>query len=92
MRSPPLHEKIMKKLRRFKRKSSASEQPTRITNETVAEGELPGGVINVGETIVPMTLEKAIEYIKEDEYVEITPTRVRLRKKILKETERKRAR
>lgn len=27
----------MKKLRRFKRKSSASEQPTRITNETVAE-------------------------------------------------------
>ena len=37
MRSPPLHEKIMKKLRRFKRKSSASEQPTRITNETVAE-------------------------------------------------------
>ncbi len=41
--------------------------------------------------IVPMTLEKAIEYIKDDEYVEITPTRVRLRKKHLKETDRKRA-
>lgn len=27
------------------------------TNETVAEGELPGGIINVGETIVPMTLD-----------------------------------
>jgi len=38
-----------------------------------------------------MTLEKAIEYIKDDEYVEITPTRVRLRKKFLKENERKRA-
>jgi GTP-binding protein len=42
--------------------------------------------------IVPMTLEKAIEYIKDDEYVEITPTRVRLRKRFLTEHERKRAR
>lgn len=41
--------------------------------------------------VVPMTLEKAIEYIKDDEYVEITPTQVRLRKKHLKETDRKRA-
>lgn len=41
--------------------------------------------------IVPMTLEKAIEYIGADEYVEITPTSVRLRKKYLKEHERKRA-
>lgn len=40
--------------------------------------------------IVDMTLEKAIEYIKEDEYVEITPTQIRLRKKYLKEHERKR--
>lgn len=41
--------------------------------------------------IIPMTLEKAIEYIGPDEYVEITPTTVRLRKKFLKEHERKRA-
>lgn len=41
--------------------------------------------------IVPMTLEKAIEYIGPDEYVEITPTSVRLRKKYLKEHERKRS-
>jgi GTP-binding protein len=41
--------------------------------------------------MVPMTLEKAIEYIKEDEYVEITPTQIRLRKKYLKEHERKKA-
>lgn len=40
--------------------------------------------------VVPMTLEKAIEYIGPDEYVEITPTQVRLRKKFLKEHERKR--
>ena len=41
--------------------------------------------------IIPMTLEKAIEYIKDDEFVEITPTKVRLRKRFLKEHERKRA-
>lgn len=40
--------------------------------------------------IIEMTLEKAIEYIKEDEYVEITPSTIRLRKKFLKEHERKR--
>jgi len=40
--------------------------------------------------VVPMTLEKAIEYIKEDEYVEITPTQIRLRKKHLSENIRKR--
>ncbi|MBU2524426.1 translational GTPase TypA [Patescibacteria group bacterium] len=42
--------------------------------------------------IMPMTLEKAIEYIKEDEYAEITPTQVRLRKKYLNENDRKRHR
>jgi GTP-binding protein len=38
-----------------------------------------------------MSLEEAIEYIEDDEYVEITPTSVRLRKKILDEGMRKRA-
>lgn len=33
----PRREKIMKKLHRFKKKSSATERPARITNETVAE-------------------------------------------------------
>ncbi len=37
------------------------------------------------------SLEEALEYIKEDEYVEVTPTHMRLRKIILDETERKRA-
>ena len=37
------------------------------------------------------TLEEALEYIQEDEYVEVTPESLRLRKILLKEHERKRA-
>lgn len=37
-----------------------------------------------------MTLEEAIDYISEDEYVEVTPETIRLRKKYLKEGDRKR--
>ena len=39
-----------------------------------------------------MTLEDALDYIQNDEYVEITPTAIRLRKKYLTENERKRNR
>lgn len=42
-------------------------------------------------TPVVFSLEEALEYIKEDEYVEVTPHHLRLRKIILDETERKRA-
>jgi GTP-binding protein len=38
-----------------------------------------------------MSLEECMEYIKDDEYVEVTPKSIRLRKIILDETERKRA-
>ena len=38
-----------------------------------------------------MTLEQALEFIDDDELVEITPTDIRLRKKILPELERKRS-
>ena len=44
--------------------------------------------------IVPpkiFSLEEALEYIKEDEYVEITPKSMRLRKILLNEVDRKRA-
>ena len=37
------------------------------------------------------SLEEALEYIKEDEYVEVTPHAMRLRKILLNETDRKRA-
>lgn len=40
--------------------------------------------------IKPMSLEEALEYIDDDELVEITPTNIRLRKKLLTENERKR--
>ncbi|MBP8944673.1 MAG: translational GTPase TypA [Paludibacteraceae bacterium] len=39
---------------------------------------------------VIFSLEEALEYIKEDEYVEITPSNIRLRKIYLDENERKR--
>ena len=40
---------------------------------------------------VVFSLEEALEYIKGDEYVEVTPNHLRLRKIILDELERKRA-
>jgi len=40
---------------------------------------------------VKFSLEEALEYIQEDEYVEVTPESIRLRKILLTETDRKRA-
>ena len=40
---------------------------------------------------IEMTLENALEFIDDDELVEVTPTSVRVRKKLLTEVERKRA-
>ena len=40
---------------------------------------------------IQLTLEKAVEFIADDELVEITPQSIRLRKRFLKEHERKRA-
>ncbi len=42
-------------------------------------------------TPLKLTLERAIEFIADDELVEITPKSIRLRKRFLKEHERKRA-
>ncbi|HQI46242.1 MAG TPA: translational GTPase TypA [Bacteroidales bacterium] len=41
---------------------------------------------------IKFSLEEAMEYIKSDEYVEITPKSIRMRKIILNETDRKRKR
>jgi GTP-binding protein len=43
------------------------------------------------EGVLRMSLERAIEYIDVDEYVEVTPKSLRLRKRILHATARKRA-
>ena len=40
---------------------------------------------------IRFSLEEALEYIQADEYVEVTPNKIRLRKVLLKENERKRA-
>ncbi len=40
---------------------------------------------------IRMSLEQALEFIDEDELVEVTPQSIRLRKKLLKETDRRRA-
>lgn len=39
-----------------------------------------------------LTLEQAIDFIQEDEYVEVTPNNIRLRKKVLSESQRKSSR
>jgi len=41
---------------------------------------------------IRFTLEEALEYIQDDEYVEVTPRAIRLRKILLKEHDRKKAR
>lgn len=40
---------------------------------------------------IKFSLEEALEYIQKDEYVEVTPKSIRLRKILLKETDRKRS-
>jgi GTP-binding protein len=40
---------------------------------------------------IKMTLEKALAYIEDDELVEVTPSSIRLRKKLLDENDRKKA-
>ncbi len=40
---------------------------------------------------IKMTLEQALEFIDDDELVEVTPTSIRLRKRHLTENDRRRA-
>ena len=59
----------------------------RLTNMR-SQGEGKGIQLNPP---LKLSLERALEYIGSDEYVEATPKNLRLRKKILDETQRKRA-
>jgi len=38
-----------------------------------------------------LSLEESLEFIEQDELVEVTPKQIRLRKTLLKETDRRRA-
>ena len=55
------------------------------------DGPLEGARIARGVEQRRLTLERAIEYIGPDEYVEATPKSLRLRKKILDANARKRS-
>ena len=60
--------------------------------EDVYDGEIVGqntDKVSIAPPVI-FSLEEALEYIKEDEYVEVTPKSIRLRKIVLNETERKR--
>ncbi|MGC9312646.1 MAG: hypothetical protein ACP5IA_08115, partial [Sediminispirochaetaceae bacterium] len=39
--------------------------------------------------VIPLTIEKAIQFIKDDELVEITPAAIRLRKSVLPSAQRR---
>ena len=64
--------------------------PTKTKHLTNMRSQGDGKGIQL-EPALKMSLERAIEYIAGDEYVEATPKNLRLRKKILNATQRKRA-
>ena len=64
--------------------------PTKTKHLTNMRSQGDGKGIQL-ETALKMSLERAIEYIAGDEYVEATPKNLRLRKKYLNATQRKRA-
>lgn len=70
-------------------KDSMTVNPTKEKHLTNMRSSGADDAINLTPPI-DMTLERAIEYVEEDEYVEVTPESIRLRKKFLKESERKR--
>jgi GTP-binding protein len=72
------------------RDSDIPVNPTRSKHLTNMRSKGDGVGIQL-EVPLKMSLERALEYIGPDEYVEATPKNLRLRKKILDETQRKRA-
>ena len=64
--------------------------PTKAKHLTNMRSQGDGKGIQL-EPPLKMSLERALEYIAADEYVEATPKNLRLRKKILNATQRKRA-
>jgi len=64
--------------------------PTKTKHLTNMRSQGEGKGIQL-EPALKMSLERSLEYIATDEYVEATPKNLRLRKKILNATRRKRA-
>ena len=89
--------KLLKDYARFLVKISKSYQPIiiagggKIARHYISHARSSGA--DDKAKIVPaikFSLEEALEYIQKDEYVEVTPNNLRLRKILLKEVERKR--
>ena len=63
-------------------------------NELLAVSQAPG-VTDEAMRLVPfreLSLEQALEFIREDEFVEVTPSSIRMRKKILASNQRPKGR
>ena len=65
-------------------------RPTKAKQLTNVRASGSDEAINLTPPVVH-TLEQALEFIEDDELVEVTPESIRLRKKLLTENERKRA-
>lgn len=72
------------------RDNDLNVNPTKNKKLTNVRASGSDQAIKVGTPLI-MTLEQALEFIDDDELVEITPENIRLRKKYLKENERKKA-
>jgi GTP-binding protein len=70
-------------------KDTMTVNPTKGKNLTNMRSSGADEAINL-VTPVDMTLERALEYIEDDEYVEVTPENIRIRKQLLTENARKR--
>ena len=70
-----------------------NDSPVNVTKSKKLTNMRASGADDKARIVPPVvfSLEEALEYIKGDEYVEVTPHHIRLRKIILDETERKRA-
>ena len=58
---------------------------------TEVRGRIGCITLNRARALNALSLEYAVEFIEDDELVEITPKSVRVRKRFLKESDRKRA-
>ena len=81
------------KAKRERRKARSGDITINVTKAKQLTNMRASGSDDKAVIVPPVvfSLEEALEYIKEDEYVEVTPKSMRLRKILLSEVDRKRA-
>ena len=67
------------------------EDASKITAEDLVGLSRPGFRVTIYDTLEEFYCAEALEYVEEDELVEVTPSSIRIRKVYLTENERKRA-